>query len=83
MKGSGLGQMQHSMNNLFLETASLPPNVKNILNHRGDVIVNSIRIGRNPVQSAIQGMLKIYLQSRLINFFICLWSLKLLKVKSY
>jgi hypothetical protein len=46
------------MNNLFLETASLPPNVKDILNRRGDAIVNSIRIGRNPVQSAIQGILK-------------------------
>ena len=58
MKGSGLGQMQHSMNNLFLETASLPPNVKDILNRRGDAIVNSIKIGRTPVQSAIQGILK-------------------------
>jgi hypothetical protein len=58
MKGSGLGQMQHSMNNLFLESASMPPNVKDILNRRGDAIVNSIRIGRTPVQSAIQGILK-------------------------
>jgi hypothetical protein len=46
------------MNNLFLETASLPPNVKDILNRRGDAIVNSIKIGRTPVQSAIQGILK-------------------------
>ena len=58
MKGSGIGQMKHSMNNLFLETASLPPNVKDILNRRGDAIVNSIKIGRTPVQSAIQGILK-------------------------
>jgi hypothetical protein len=58
MKGKGLGQMKHSMNNLFLETASLPPNVKDILNRRGDAIVNSIKIGRTPVQSAIQGILK-------------------------
>ena len=36
----------------------MPPNVKDILNRRGDAIVNSIRIGRNPVQSAIQGILK-------------------------
>ena len=56
--GKGLGQLQHSMNNLFLESASLPPNVKDILNRRGDAIVNSIRIGRTPVQSAIQGILK-------------------------
>jgi hypothetical protein len=35
MKGSGIGQMKHSMNNLFLETATMPPNVKDILNRRG------------------------------------------------
>ena len=57
-KGKGLGQMQHSFNNMFLETATMPPNVKDILNRRGDAIVNSIRIGRTPVQSAIQGILK-------------------------
>jgi len=56
--GKGLGQLQHSMNNMFLETATMPPNVKDILNRRGDAIVNSIRIGRTPVQSAIQGILK-------------------------
>ena len=57
-KGKGLGQLQHSVNNLFLETATMPPNVKDILNCRGDAIVNSIKIGRTPVQSAIQGILK-------------------------
>jgi hypothetical protein len=57
-KGKGLGQIQHSVNNLFLETATMPPNVKDILNRRGDAIVNSIKIGRTPVQSAIQGILK-------------------------
>ena len=57
-KGKGLGQLQHSFNNLSLETATMPPNVKDILNRRGDAIVNSIRIGRTPVQSAIQGILK-------------------------
>jgi hypothetical protein len=36
----------------------MPPNVKDILNRRGDAIVQSIRIGRTPVQSAIQGILK-------------------------
>ena len=56
--GKGLGQIQHSVNNLFLETATMPPNVKDILNRRGDAIVNSIKIGRTPVQSAIQGILK-------------------------
>jgi hypothetical protein len=56
--GKGLGQLQHSVNNLFLETATMPPNVKDILNRRGDAIVNSIKIGRTPVQSAIQGILK-------------------------
>ena len=50
MKGSGIGQMKHSINNLFLETATMPPNVKDILNRRGDAIVNSIKIGRTPVQ---------------------------------
>ena len=58
MKGQGIGQLQHSMNNLFLESATMPPNVKDILNRRGDAIVNSIRVGRTPVQSAIQGILK-------------------------
>ena len=57
-KGKGLGQLQHSFNNLYLETATMPPNVKDILNRRGDAIVNSIKIGRTPVQSAIQGILK-------------------------
>ena len=57
-KGKGLGQLKHSVNNLFLETATMPPNVKDILNRRGDAIVNSIKIGRTPVQSAIQGILK-------------------------
>ena len=56
--GKGLGQLKHSVNNLFLETATMPPNVKDILNRRGDAIVNSIHIGRTPVQSAIQGILK-------------------------
>jgi hypothetical protein len=46
------------MNNLFLESATMPPNVKDILNRRGDAIVNSIKVGRTPVQRAIQGILK-------------------------
>ena len=58
MSGKGLGQLKHSINNLSLETATMPPNVKDILNRRGDAIVNSIKIGRNPVQSVIQGILK-------------------------
>ena len=56
--GNGLGQLKHSINNMSLETATMPPNVKDILNRRGDAIVNSIKIGRTPVQSAIQGILK-------------------------
>ena len=56
--GKGLGQLKHSINNLSLESATMPPNVKDILNRRGDAIVNSIKIGRTPVQSAIQGILK-------------------------
>jgi hypothetical protein len=58
MSGKGIGQIKHSINNMFLETATMPPNVKDILNRRGDAIVNSIKIGRTPVQSAIQGILK-------------------------
>ena len=38
MKGQGLGQLQHSMNNLFLESATMPPNVKDILN-RGAMLL--------------------------------------------
>ena len=56
MSGKGIGQIKHSINNMFLETAKMPPNVKDILNRRGDAIVNSIKIGRTPVQSAIQGI---------------------------
>jgi len=56
--GKGLGQLKHSINNMSLETATMPPNVKDILNRRGDAIVKSIKIGRTPVQSAIQGILK-------------------------
>ena len=44
MKGKGIGQIQYSMNNMFLESATMPPNVKDILNRRGDAIVNSIKI---------------------------------------
>ena len=83
MKGQGLGQMQHSMNNLFLESASMPPNVKDILNRRGDAIVNSIRIGRTPVQSAIQGILKTLSTVPYDQLFHLIWSSKLLKVKYY
>ena len=39
-KGKGLGQLKHSINNLSLETTTMPPNVKDILNRRGDAIVN-------------------------------------------
>ena len=55
MSGKGLGKLKHSINNLSLETAT---NFKDILNRRVDAIVNSIKIGRTPVQSAIQGILK-------------------------
>ena len=56
--GKGLGQMRHYMNQFELENAGLPSNVKEILARKNDAIVNSITIGRNPVQSAIQGILK-------------------------
>ena len=63
--GKGLGQLQHSMNNMFLESATMPPNVKDILNRRGEAIVNSIKIGRTPVQSAIQRNIKNIINSQL------------------
>jgi len=56
--GKGLGQMRHFMNQFDLENAGLPSHVKDILARKNDAIVNSITIGRNPVQSAIQGILK-------------------------
>jgi hypothetical protein len=56
--GQGLGQMRHYMNQFDLENAGLPSHVKEILARKNDAIVNSITIGRNPVQSAIQGILK-------------------------
>jgi hypothetical protein len=56
--GRGLGQVKHYFNQFNLEEAGLPSNVKDILERRNDAVVNSITIGRNPVQSAIQGILK-------------------------
>ena len=79
MKGQGLGQLQHSMNNLFLESATMPPNVKDILNRRGDAIVNSIRVGRTTVQSAIQGILKSLSTVPYDQLFHFLWFSKLQK----
>jgi hypothetical protein len=56
--GRGVGQIKHYFNQFNLEEAGLPSNVKDILERRNDAVVNSITIGRNPVQSAIQGILK-------------------------
>jgi len=56
--GQGIGQVQHYFNQFNLEEAGLPSNVKAILERKNDAVVNSITIGRNPVQSAIQGILK-------------------------
>jgi len=56
--GQGIGQMMHYAKQFNLEEAGLPSNVKDILARKNDAIVNSITIGRNPVQSAIQGILK-------------------------
>lgn len=50
--------MQHSMNNLFIESTPMSPNLKYILNRCGDVFVNSIRIERNHIQSDIHRILK-------------------------
>ena len=58
MKAKGLGQMKHYFNQFDLDNAGLPSNVKDILARKNDAVVNSITIGRNPVQSAIQGILK-------------------------
>jgi hypothetical protein len=57
-KGKGIGQMKHYFNQFDLENAGLPSNVKEILSKVNDYQVQSITIGRNPVQSAIQGFLK-------------------------
>jgi len=56
--GQGIGQVQHYFNQFNLEEAGLPSNVKAILERKNDAVVSSITIGRNPVQSAIQGILK-------------------------
>jgi hypothetical protein len=57
-KGKGIGQMIHYAKQFNLEEAGLPTNVKDILARKNDAVVESITIGRNPVQSAIQGILK-------------------------
>ena len=57
-KGKGIGQMTHYFNQFNLEEAGLPSNVKDILARKNDAVVNSITIGRNPVQNAIQGILR-------------------------
>ena len=57
-KRQGLGQVRHYFNQFNLEEAGLPSNVKAILERKNNAVVNSITIGRNPVQSAIQGILK-------------------------
>jgi len=57
-RGQGIGQIRHYFNQFDLENAGLPSNVKDILKRKNDAVVNSITIGRNPVQSAIQGILK-------------------------
>ena len=57
-KGKGIGQVRHFFNQFNLEEAGLPSIVKDILERKNDAVVNSITIGRNPVQSAIQGILK-------------------------
>ena len=58
MSGKGIGQLTHYVKQFNLEEAGLPSNVKQILARKNDAIVESITIGRNPVQSAIQGILK-------------------------
>ena len=58
MSGKGIGQMRHYMNQFDLENAGLPSHVKEILSKVNNFQVQSITIGRNPVQSAIQGILK-------------------------
>jgi hypothetical protein len=57
-KGKGIGQLKHFANQFNLEEAGLPKPVKDLLAKCNDWTVSSISIGRNPVQSAIQGILK-------------------------
>jgi hypothetical protein len=56
--GRGLGALSHFANQFNLDDAGLPKPVKDLLNKVNDDTVNSITIGRTPVQSAIQGILK-------------------------
>ena len=57
-KGKGIGEVRHYFNQFELENAGLPSSVKDILARKNEAVVDSITIGRNPVQSAIQGILK-------------------------
>jgi hypothetical protein len=58
MKGKGIGQLTHFVNQFDLENAGLPRPVKDMLDKVNNYSVDSITVGRNPVQSAIQGILK-------------------------
>ena len=57
-KGKGIGQLKHFVNQFSLEDAGLPKPVKDLLAKCNDYVVDSITISRNPVQFAIQGILK-------------------------
>ena len=58
MKGKGLGKIKHFINQFSLEDAGLPKPVKDLLEKVNDDTVDSITIGRTPVQQPIQAILK-------------------------
>ena len=68
-KGRGIGQLTHYFNQFDLENAGLPSNVKDILSKVNDYEVQSITIGRNSVQSVIQGALRTLSQVKFDNIF--------------
>ena len=69
MKGKGIGKIKHFFNQFDLEDAGLPSNVKELLSKVNDYEVESITIGRNSVQSAIQTALRTLSQVKFDNIF--------------
>ena len=42
----------------FYRDAEMPPNVKEILDRRGDAIITGVVVGRTPVQQLVQGIIR-------------------------
>ena len=82
-KGRGIGQVKHFFNQFDLEEAGLPKPVKDLLAKCNDYFVDSITIGRNPVQSAIQGILKTVSTVHMTSYIICSWFSIALMVRKF